>query len=250
MDINNSKKKASKILNKLIHDPKFLIKIIMLVILAKIDRRFARTWPNIDDVRGWLFREEAYLLFKAAQICQPPSSIVEIGSYEGRSTAALANGAKSTVEIFAIDPHTGDKTEVESGQKIDTFEAFLNNMKNYPHVVPIRQFSVDAVSIVKLKIQNVGLLFIDGWHSEEAVSEDIKSWIPLCAPQTTVIFDDWYKPEVRQGILKNLELLPPVVGNVGKDLVFSNDRRLTSTLLFRIIYRTTPQSILGTFTPI
>ena len=241
------KKLVKKTVLKIIHDPKYIIKKLTLNVLLKIDYRFARIWPSVDGVRGWLFQDEAYLLFKAAQMCQSSSSIVEIGSYEGRSTAAIANGAKFNVKIFAIDPHTGDKTEVESGQKIDTFEAFLNNMKNYPQVIPIRQLSVNAVDVVKEKTQNIGLLFIDGWHSEEAVSEDIKSWTPLLAPQATVIFDDWYKPEVHQGILNNLELLPPVIGNVGKDLVFSNDRRLISTLLFKIIYRTTPKSILQTF---
>jgi hypothetical protein len=241
------KKLVKRTVVKIVHDPKYIIKKLTLYVLAKFDYRFARIWPSVDGVRGWLFKEEAYLLFKAVRVCTPGSSVIEIGSYEGRSTMALAQGAAKGVSIFAVDPHTGDKTQVESGQKIDTYSAFINNLKYFDSVFPIRKTSINAISDVSKQTQNMELLFIDGWHSEEAVSQDINTWVTLRSSHLTVIFDDWYQPEVRRGIIKNLGLLPPVVGNVGKDLVFSNDTRLTSSFLFKMISATTPRKILQTF---
>ena len=46
--------------------------------------------------------------------------IVEIGSYQGKSTISMAAGAQTGVSIVAIDPHTGDISEVVAGIKVDT----------------------------------------------------------------------------------------------------------------------------------
>lgn len=238
---------ARKLGKKIIHDPKSCWNYLALSLSGIIDSDFNSAWPRISVVQGWLTKKEAYLLFQVARICTPGSSIVEIGSYKGRSTTALASGVQEGVTIFAIDPHTGDKTEVEDGQLINTFPEFLNNVREYESVVPIRKLSVNAVKEVRNRTQSIELLFIDGWHSEEAVNEDINSWVPLCSPQFTVIFDDWHQPEVRRGIIKNLEKLPPVLGVVGKDLVFSNHARLRAKFLSKIIRWTTASRVFQSF---
>ena len=238
---------AQKIGRKLICDPKSLLNYLAVSFFGIIDSHFNSAWPRISPVQGWLAKREAYLLFKVARTSVPGSSIVEIGSYKGRSTIALANGVQAGVQIFAIDPHTGDKTEVEAGQLIDTFTEFLSNVQEYDSIVPIRNLSVNAVQEVRKRTQNVDILFIDGWHSEEAVNEDINSWIPLCSNQFTIIFDDWHQCEVSRGIIKNLEKLPPVIGIVGKDLVFSNHDELRAKILFKIMHWTTSREVLNTF---
>ena len=186
-----------------------------------------------------LSAHEAYLLYYLASKCSGSGSIVEIGSYEGRSTIALAIGTGNREIVYAIDPHTGDKTEIEAGLVIDTWDAFLKNTKSYTCVQPIRKFSIDATKDIGAK--SIALIFIDGWHSERAVDEDINWYLPLCSEKATVVFDDWNYSEVSAGIRKNIRMLPPIIGAVGKDLLFSNNDRVTKRFLANVVRVNTPR---------
>ena len=63
---------------------------------------------NIDSLPGMLTSTEVECLFKLGQFDQAQGVIVEIGSWKGKSTAALALGAARTHKqlVYAIDPHT------------------------------------------------------------------------------------------------------------------------------------------------
>ena len=231
---------------KLVFDnPKRTLKHFVFKSYIMFDRTYKNTWKLVDQTPGWLSKYEGYLLFYLARKCSPLRTIVEIGSYEGRSTIALASGAHEGLIIHAIDPHTGDKTQVEAGLKINTYESFLKNTKNFNNIHAIRKLSVDATQDVSVKA--IQLLFIDGWHSEKAVNDDIQTFLPLLFSSCTIVFDDWTNGEVSAGIIRNLILLPPVVGVIGKDLIFSNDTSVTKSFLAKVIKRTTPSSVLNTY---
>ena len=61
---------------------------------------------KIMSVEGSISADEARLLYTAAQTVRD-GCIVEIGSYLGRSTAALALGTRAgfCVPVYAVDPH-------------------------------------------------------------------------------------------------------------------------------------------------
>jgi hypothetical protein len=197
------------------------------------DLLFRKIWQDIDAVNGWMPKYESYLLYRLASVVSPLGSVVEIGSYEGKSTVALASGAGLGVSVHAIDPHTGDVSEVESGLLIDTFPKFLINTRNFENIHPIRKISIAATG--DIGNDPIELLFIDGWHSEKAVNEDISSYVPLCAKEFTVVLDDWNDPKVSAGVLKNLNILPPFVGAIGKLLIFSNSKIFTRSLLGKVV---------------
>ena len=186
------------------------------------DRRFLRAWPSIDPVDGWLTKLEAELLFALARDVPAGHAIVEIGSYKGRSTLTFSAGAGSGVPIFAVDPHTGDRTQVERGEVVDTWAEFRANLASAgtQSVVPVRAPSVEAAK--SYRGPEIGLLFIDGWHSTEAVLADWESWRPFLSTAPTIVFDDWNHPEVRIAIDSLLPHLPGRVGAVGKDEVFAD----------------------------
>lgn len=235
-------------LKSIIVNPKSEIRRFTFWCFMGLDKNFIPTWKLVDQTPGWLRKMEAYLLFYVARKCSSLGSIVEIGSYEGKSTIALASGAPEGLTVYAIDPHTGDKTEVEAGLKIDTYESFLKNTKNFKNIRAIRKLSVDATGDISSK--DILFLFIDGWHSEAAVNEDIKSYLPLCSRNCTIVFDDWPIEEVSAGIRKNLKILPPLIGVVGKQIIFSNDKNFTRSFFARIIKVTAPISVLNNYNSI
>lgn len=66
----------------------------------------------------------------------------------------------------------------------------------------------------------IALLFVDGWHSTDAVIDDVTSWMPHTALEVMVVFDEFARPDIAAGIDEVTDLLPPRLGFVGKDLVF------------------------------
>ena len=72
----------------------------------------------VDDVEGWMTAGQAATLYDAARRCPSNGQIVEIGSFHGRSTIVLACAADPTVDIAAIDPHSGND---RGPQEIDGF---------------------------------------------------------------------------------------------------------------------------------
>ncbi|CAN2170990.1 COG4122 Predicted O-methyltransferase [Candidatus Nanopelagicaceae bacterium] len=182
---------------------------------------------HISRIGGWLEKDEAVFLYKLAEEVESGLSIVEIGSYEGKSTISLALGAGIDVRVVAIDPHTGDITEALAGKEIDTYSRFTSNISNagVSHKIKVMKMtSVEAAA--EYSGGQIGLLFIDGWHSTKAVVEDIDSWLPFLHPDGLVVFDDWNNDQVKAGINSRLAVLPKPLGAVGKDLAFTNNKRI------------------------
>ena len=163
---------------------------------ARADPRFVAAWPEIDAADGWLSKREAEFLFTLASVVARGEAVVEIGSYKGRSTIALASGVHAGVPVYTVDPHTGCRFEVEQGLRIDTWTEFPANVARAgaTPVIPIRSTSVDAAA--SYGGPKVGMLFIDGWHSTEAVVTDFTSWKPHLASDPAVVFVDWFDPDI------------------------------------------------------
>lgn len=199
---------------------------------------FNQDWTTrIDTVPGWLSRSEALLLWEMSSCVDPDHAIVEIGSYEGRSTVALASGSAGA-KVIAIDPHTGDISQIEQGFTVDTWIRFQENITRCGVESLISAVRDTSVSAAKRYLgPQVELLFIDGWHSTDAVQADIQEWSQHLAPVASVVIDDWTSPAVAAGIINCEHLLPTMVGAVGKDLVFSNSSRVRSLASVRAAKR-------------
>lgn len=188
---------------------------------------FSRVADMAERVHGWLSRAEGHLLWELASRVPETEVVVEIGSFLGRSTTYLGHGAGPGVAVYAIDPHTGDRTWVERFgiDDADTSPAFFANMQKVglgERVTGVVATSEEAASRWS-DDRSVGLLFIDGWHSADAVELDGRLWLPRLSDTGVVVFDDWAAPEVWEGIrrLKRAGLLPEGCGGyVGKDLIF------------------------------
>lgn len=151
----------------------------------------------VATIEGWLYDEEAELLYQLAARVRS-GSIVEIGSYHGKSTVALALGSRDhhRVPVYAVDPNEVF-TGVLGGQfgPVDRAE-FLANL--------LRCGVAETVRVVNLKSRQaaaglqgpVGLLWIDGDHRYEAVKEDLDCWQPHLLPGALVALHDSKDPNL------------------------------------------------------
>jgi len=135
----------------------------------------------LEGVEGWFSPEQVDRVVARAGEVRPGGRIVEIGSFRGRSTVAIARSAPEGVEIVAIDPHAGND---RGPQEIEGFEdeaavdskVFLANLERAgvrDRVTYVRKFSHDALDDVAAPID---VLHIDGAHRFGPASDDIKSW--------------------------------------------------------------------------
>ena len=152
-------------------------------------------FPNEEKKTLAITPEEGmHLAYLASQV-REDGSIVEIGSYQGRSVGAIALGcvkAGIKPQIFAIDIWTSGrgKTFANYTRPI-VFKNFKNRMKalgvdNMVH--PIKGASVEVAARRKRPID---MLHIDANHEYEFVLEDFKAWSRFLRPGAIVAFHDY-----------------------------------------------------------
>lgn len=135
----------------------------------------------VEPIAGWMSPDQGRRLWAAARRVPAGGRIVEIGSFQGRSTVVLAHAAGSGVEVVAIDPHAGND---RGPQEIEGFtteaagdhEAFHANLERAgvaSRVRHVRRFSDAAHDEVD---GAVDLLYVDGAHRYGPARADLRDW--------------------------------------------------------------------------
>ncbi len=169
-----------------------------------------RVMDAVADVNGWMTPGQAATLYDSAVRCGLDSQIVEIGSFQGRSTIVLALAADPSTKVIAIDPHAGNDRGPQEIQGYDaqasddntTFNKNLADAGVADRVVHLRKFSDDALADVEGPI---GLLYIDGAHRFAPARSDIVSWgAKVDDGATMLIHDSFSSIGVTFAILREL----------------------------------------------
>lgn len=175
---------------------------------------FLKIYKRIDRVESTTGYSDLQFLFLAARDGWGEGDIVEIGSYKGKSTVALALGSKlaEREKVFSIDPHTDGTKEI-----------FLKNLHNLgveDYVIPRVNTSEGVAKTFNSKIR---LLFIDGNHEYEFVKKDILLWKDFLIEGGIVAFHDYNREGVSRAInelvINSGEFI--IEGTIGCTLLFS-----------------------------
>lgn len=130
--------------------------------------------------------------------------VVEIGSWEGKSTIALANAVAPSV-VHAVDTWLGSPGEVsaELAAERDVLSRFVENVQaaTSGNVVAHR---TGWRAYVKSHPRPVRFCFIDAEHSYEEVRDNIAAVLPLLEPGGIICGDDQHHPPVRRAVLEAL----------------------------------------------
>lgn len=156
---------------------------------------FESVLRSVEKVDGWMTDGQARRLFDAAERTNSGQTIVEIGSFRGRSTIVLASAAPSGVRVMAIDPHAGNDRgpqEIEgfAAEAADDHAVFTANLAAAgvaDRVTHIREFSDRAQTSVSGEVQ---VLYIDGAHRYGPARADIRDWGRRVAPGGTLLIHD------------------------------------------------------------
>lgn len=155
--------------------------------------------------KGFLALDEGMKLFELAYSAARLGPCVEIGSYCGKSAVFLAEGCRSAGGhlLFSIDHHRGSEEQQPGApyfdqdlydrrrRRIDTLPHFLETVDGaglQDWIVPV--VGASARIAASWPGARLGLLFIDGGHSQHDVDSDYRLWAPLVSRGGYLCFHD------------------------------------------------------------
>jgi hypothetical protein len=149
----------------------------------------------LDGVEGWLTIEQASVLFDAVARSRTGAVVVEIGSFRGRSTIALAAALPAGGKVIAIDPHAGndrgprERSGFGRHARADCVAMAANLARaGVAATVDHRDMtSADAAGVVG---EPVDVLFVDGAHDIGAARHDLVAWGAKVRPGGVMLVHD------------------------------------------------------------
>jgi predicted O-methyltransferase YrrM len=149
---------------------------------------------RFDSIPGMVSLERGLLLYLLAFAAGPDGDIVEIGSWQGRSTAFLAQacedadrGVVHAIDWFRGNPGKEHLLPVPLEEMEQAFRANIEGAGLSHRVVVHAKRAEDARPEVSGPLR---MLFIDGAHTHEGVSSDLE-YAALLAPGGVLVFDDY-----------------------------------------------------------
>ena len=144
------------------------------------DKQYYESDPNAyiqptPEIEGWMTPFELNWLHQQAK---KVDSILELGSWKGRSTHALLSGCKGKVTCVdtwkgSADPR--DSTNVMAKQA-DVLVEFKNNVGHFPNLEIVQMDSAYAAAKFAAEGRKFDMVFIDAGHTYEEVKRDIELW--------------------------------------------------------------------------
>jgi predicted O-methyltransferase YrrM len=160
-----------------------------------------------EGAKGFMPPDEGLALYEAGLVGAAGGPLLEIGSYCGKSSVYLGAAARdrSTV-LYTIDHHRGSE-EMQSewahhdAEVVDPHTGRMDSLPFLRRTIEAARLEStviaivgDSATIARHWTTPVGLVFIDGAHSDDPAMADYKGWAPKLVPGGLLaihdVFDD------------------------------------------------------------
>ncbi len=166
----------------------------------------------IDEIKGFLDKEEGMRLYETALEASQSGPCLEIGSYCGKSAIYLGSACRENNGIlFSIDHHRGSE-EQQPGEEyfdpdlfdkgfdlINTFNYFQKTIQLSGLLETIVPIVSSSEVVARLWTTPLSLVFIDGGHSYETVHTDYECWAKHLIPGGYLLIHDIFDDPKKGG---------------------------------------------------
>ncbi len=187
---------------------RFFLFLSLLLLAACSKSELPSPYNEVSEVlpfdgHGWYGnRKPMKRLLKEREI----HTVVEVGSWLGKSTRHIARNLPKDGKVYAVDHWLGSP-EHQPGKDCyreglsRLYRQFLSNVihaKLTHKIIPIRLPSLEAEKA--LKDLKPDLIYIDASHEFEPVYQDLSVWYPHVKGHGVLCGDDWPWPGVQKAV--------------------------------------------------
>lgn len=152
--------------------------------------------------RGFMPPDEGLALHQTAAAYAAAGPIVEIGTYCGKSTIYLAAAARTAGQVVVtVDHHRGseenqpgweyhDASLTDATGRLDTLPHFRSTLAATGLEDSVIAVVGRSAAVARLWGAGIGMLFIDGGHTDAAAVADYESWAPHLVPGGALAIHD------------------------------------------------------------
>jgi MMP 1-O-methyltransferase len=147
-----------------------------------------------ESARGFMPSPEGLALHETAARYARVGPIVEIGTYCGKSTIYLAAAARTAGQlVITVDHHRGSEEnqpgwEYHDPELVDPRAGRIDTLPHFRATLAATGLEGTVIAVVgrsadvaRLWGAGIGMLFIDGGHTDEAAVADYEGWAPHLA---------------------------------------------------------------------
>ncbi|WP_117198434.1 MULTISPECIES: class I SAM-dependent methyltransferase [unclassified Nocardiopsis] len=164
-----------------------------------------------EAAKGFMPTDEGAALFETAVAYAQVGPIVEIGTYCGKSTIFLGAAARATgAKVLTVDHHRGSEEhqegwEYHDASLVDEATGRFDTLPHFRRTITEAGLDEEVIALVGRSTDvaavwgtPLGMVFIDGGHSEEAAQNDYDGWSPHVAPGGALVIHDVF-PDPEDG---------------------------------------------------
>ncbi|WP_062436018.1 class I SAM-dependent methyltransferase [Herbidospora daliensis] len=158
-----------------------------------------------ERAKGFMPPDEGQALYELGLLYGSRGPMAEIGSYCGKSAVYLGAAARvAGTVLFTVDHHRGSE-EIQPGWAhhdptlVDPRFGQMDSLPFFRTTIATAGLEDVVVAVVGASATvaahwhtPLGLLFVDGGHSEDPVTRDYEGWAPHVVPGGVLIFHDVY----------------------------------------------------------
>ncbi|WP_433698233.1 class I SAM-dependent methyltransferase [Nocardiopsis sp. CA-288880] len=156
-----------------------------------------------EEAKGFMPTDEGTLLFETAVRYSAVGPVVEIGTYCGKSTIFLGAAARATgTKVLTVDHHRGSEEhqegwEYHDASLVDALTGRFDTLPHFRRTITRAGLDDEVIAVVGRSSEvaavwgtPLGMVFIDGGHSEEAAQDDYAGWSPHVAVGGALVIHD------------------------------------------------------------
>ncbi|AOT58642.1 MULTISPECIES: class I SAM-dependent methyltransferase [Streptomyces] len=164
----------------------------------------AKTLAAFEAAKGFMPVREGLALYAAAvEAGRLGLPLLEVGTYCGRSTILLADAARAAGTVaVTVDHHRGSEEqqpgwEYHDPSVVDPEVGLMDTLPTFRrtlHAAGLEEYVIAVVGrsprVARVWGAPVGLVFVDGGHTDEHASNDYEGWAPHLAEGGLLVIHD------------------------------------------------------------